>query len=80
MIDHEIPPSGKVGPDHRYGCWNKPRPARLVNLGDNFGLRINRMSRECRFDMSLSDPSCTGCKRRGSGENYDATVRGKAGQ
>lgn len=77
VLEHEIHPSVKVGPEHRYGCWNRPRPEKLVNLGGfNSGLRINRMSRECRFDMSLSDPNCSGCAHRGSGEDYDAKVRG----
>jgi hypothetical protein len=34
-----------------------------------------RHSTECRFDMSLSDPACTGCEWRGSGEDYDQSVR-----
>jgi hypothetical protein len=29
----------------------------------------------CKYDMSLTDPACAPCWRRGSGENYDAKVR-----
>lgn len=34
------------------------------------------MSTDCRFDMSLKDLMCKGCKHRGSGEAYDASIRG----
>ena len=75
VLDHEVHPSTKKGPEYRYGCWNKPRPGNLVNLGGNFGLRLFRMSRDCRYDMSISDPNCTDCKHRGSGEAYAESVR-----
>lgn len=32
------------------------------------------MSRECRYDKSLSDIKCDGCPRRGSGEAYAKKV------
>ena len=35
----------------------------------------NRMSTECRHDMSLVDPRCGDCKHRGSGEAYTQKVR-----
>jgi len=35
----------------------------------------HRMSRECRNDISLSDPKCAGCKHVGSGEEYSLNVR-----
>lgn len=75
VLDHEVHPSTKVGPEYRYGCWNKPRPGNLVNMGGKFGLRTFRMSRDCRYDMSISDPNCTDCKHRGNGEAYAESVR-----
>lgn len=75
VIDHDVHPSTMKGPDFRYGCWNKPRPGNLVNLGGHFGLRLFRMSRDCRYDMSLTDYACHGCKHRGSGEAYAQSVR-----
>ena len=35
----------------------------------------HRMSRECRYDRSLTDPRCRTCKHRGSGEDYDRKIR-----
>jgi hypothetical protein len=32
-------------------------------------------STECRYDMSLTDPKCEGCHRRGEGEEYDQQIR-----
>ena len=32
-------------------------------------------SRLCRYDMSLTDPKCEGCHRRGGGEAYDQMIR-----
>ena len=74
VIDHSTHPSTQRGPGHRYSCWNRPRPGSLVNL-DKLGMIPNRMSTECRYDLSLSDPCCTDCKHRGSGEEYDKSVR-----
>lgn len=31
-----------------------------------------RMSNECRYDRSLSDNACAGCRHAGSGERYVA--------
>jgi hypothetical protein len=33
------------------------------------------MSTECRYDMSLSDKRCAGCKHAGSGEAYSEMIR-----
>lgn len=35
----------------------------------------HNMSSACRYDMSISDPNCTDCKHRGSGEAYAQSVR-----
>lgn len=87
VLDHEVHPSVKVGPAHRYGCWNRnghapgyfaPRRRFFSNGSFEMGCVFvpDRMSQECRYDMSLTDPNCTDCKHRGSGENYDRMIRG----
>lgn len=59
----------------RYGCWNLPRP-KEGQLVSGFGFRYQyRHSIECRFDMSLKDTKCEGCKWRGSGEAYSESIR-----
>ena len=37
----------------------------------------DRMSIECRYDQSLSDPRCGTCRKRGDGEKYDFEIRSK---
>ena len=37
------------------------------------------MSTECRYDHSLTDPRCTTCTYKGSGEAYDLLVRARGG-
>lgn len=75
VIAHDIHESTRIGAEYRYGCWNKPRPVegQMVHSAQN--KYPFRHSTECRFDMSLSDPACTGCEWRGSGESYDQSVR-----
>ncbi len=75
VIDHETHESTRIGSDYRYGCWNKPRPVTGVSVYSFPHEYPFRHSTECRFDMSLSDPACTGCEWRGSGEAYDQSVR-----
>lgn len=74
VIDHEVHPLVQQSADARYGCLNrganKPRYFTF-----NWRLVEYRMSEGCRFDKSLSDPKCEGCKHRGSGEAYDLRVR-----
>lgn len=73
--DHAVHEKVKIGKDHRYGCFNfDGRKQTVVSLmsGNSWPYR---MSNECRYDMSLTDPNCTGCKHRGSGEDYDRMVR-----
>jgi len=36
------------------------------------------MSRECRYDMSLTDNACHECKHRGTGEAYAKHVKDNA--
>lgn len=33
------------------------------------------MSRDCRFDMSLTDPACEECRWQGMGEKYAEEIR-----
>lgn len=87
--DHPVHASTIIGEQYRYGCHNRARPApgagyyapARIPLGDAgrfaVGCRFieNVMSRECRYDMSLTDAACAGCRHRGSGEAYDATIR-----
>lgn len=72
--DHPIHPSTQKGDDFRYGCWNGDReflgytaPNRQLDLVTGefvlYALWIDhKMSRDCRFDMSDTDPNCRGCK------------------
>ena len=76
VLDHDIHPSTQRGEDHRYGCWNQS--IRQVNFYWSNLAQCHvpsRMSKECRYDKSLTDRNCEGCKRRGSGEAYDQRIR-----
>jgi hypothetical protein len=35
------------------------------------------MSKECRYDMSLTDQRCATCLKKGSGEKYSDMIRSK---
>lgn len=80
VLDHPTHEATRIGADHRYGCHSRQRPiaGQTVTGAAAYGARQwpHRMSTECRYDLSLSDPSCTGCPHRGSGEDYDRAVRG----
>lgn len=92
VIDHEVHESTKAGLDKRYGCWNKSRDFNAYYAPQRFAgsdgykpsfrfeaVRIvNRMSKECRYDMSKTDYMCEGCKHRGSGEAYAELVRSES--
>lgn len=73
--DHPIHESVKQNKDAVYGCYNRP------NFLASFFSSLSkcwipfRMSNECRYDRSLKDSKCGGCRRRGSGEAYDKKVR-----
>lgn len=78
VIDHEVHHKTEIVTGHRYGCHNKPRPvagSAVAHAKAYGGSHPYRMSVECRFDMSLSDPHCTDCKWRGSGESYSNSIR-----
>lgn len=84
VLDHPTHESTRIGQDHRYGCHNRPRvrktyPAKAGSYPyATYWIDVaNRMSVECRYDMSLTDPCCTDCKWRGSGESYNQQIRSK---
>jgi hypothetical protein len=89
--EHEVHSKVKEKAGTKYGCFNRQgymeayyAPNRMAG-SDGYkpmfrleAVRIpHTMSRECRYDMSLKDVKCEGCKHRGSGEAYDAKVRAK---
>lgn len=65
VLDHDTHESTVIDDKHVYGCHSLPEDLN------------HRMSNRCRFDLSLSDPSCTGCQHRGKGEAYDQMIRKK---
>ena len=75
VIEHPVHEHGVRDAEHRYGCWNRaPFKERVViRTGWHESVSFpNRMSRECRYDRSLSDNACAGCRHAGSGERYVA--------
>ena len=91
VIDHEVHPSTRILADHRYGCWNREEyaggyyaPDGLDDVKDIDGFKDARirlkyipnvLSKDCRYGMSVTDPSCSGCRHRGEGEEYAGAVR-----
>lgn len=74
VADHAIHPHGVRDAEHRYGCHNRAPSLEIVTVqGRNGPVSWPfRMSRECRYDRSLSDSACAGCMHAGSGERYVA--------
>lgn len=91
--EHEVHEKVKIDLHTPYGCHNRDRdftgysaPRRFAGTTGHEPIywlgRVkipHVMSRECRYDRSLKDPRCDGCKHRGSGEAYDAKIREAAG-
>ena len=88
--EHEVHEKVKHEADYKYGCHNR-MPFADVYIAPDRVYRADKltwddvrrpiqftMSRECRYDMSLTDPRCTDCKHRGTGEAYAARVRADA--
>ncbi len=72
VADHAIHPHGVRDAEHRYGCHNRA-PFRETVTTEGWRGPVSwpfRMSRECRYDRSLSDSACAGCMHAGSGERY----------
>ena len=81
VIDHAIHASVQIGPDHRYGCHNRPHRFQSICHGaDCYGMKVWPfvMSHDCRHDGSETDPSCAGCHHAGLGARYAESVRGGA--
>ena len=76
VVEVVVRPGSSVGPEHRYGCFNRQAFKQTVESshGDTW---TYRMSNECRYDRSLSDRFCQGCKHAGSGEQYIAEQNAK---
>ena len=85
VIDHEVHEKVKINSStFRYGCFNKRQyPNYLFRefVGNRIEVKYieHRMSRECRYDKSLTDYACEGCEHRGTGEKY-AEMVSKASQ
>ena len=86
VLEHEVHAKVRQSAAARYGCHNRTRtkagyfaPDRIYRFDGSYGDRQafipDLMSRECRYDHSLTDSKCEGCKNRGSGEAYDQQVR-----
>ena len=87
VIETEVHQKVKQIEGAKYGCHNRKdkfadsyhAPNRTYRSDGSF-IRDSvevpfRMSHTCRYDQSLSDPGCIGCKHLGSGEEYTAFVR-----
>jgi len=86
VLEHETHEKVKQKEGFRYGCYNRLRngsmgyyvPERDITLS---GVKYvatyveNTMSRDCRFDMSLTDQACEGCEWQGMGEKYAEEIR-----
>jgi hypothetical protein len=79
VIEHPVHEHGVRDAEHRYGCHNRA-PFRewceSSSLMDASHWPF-RMSRECRYDRSLDDSACAGCRHAGSGERYVAEQQAK---
>ena len=87
--DHAVHSKVKEKAGTKYGCFNR-KPYMEAYYAPNrkmgssgyepifFFERVrvpHTMSRECRYDMSLKDVKCDGCKHIGSGERYAEKVQ-----
>lgn len=87
VIDHEIHERTIEKHGAVYGCHNFTHRKQYLTVKDGHGFdedigirqlwkRIDyTMSNECRYDMSLTDIKCDGCRHRGSGEAYSDKVK-----
>lgn len=70
VFDHPVHQHGVVDAEHRYHCHNRPAYKETVEHSQGGASWPFRMSHECRYDRSLSDRFCAGCKHAGSGEAW----------
>ena len=90
VLNHEVHPATVQADGAVYGCHNRSRDAAGYYAPDGLQIKAhdnlkysfvktryikNVLSKECRYDKSLSDPKCSGCCHQGSGEEYDRKVR-----
>ena len=79
----------KIDDATRYGCFNRPAftdyyytLSRVYFDNGMFETQMveieNKMSRECRYDMSLCDVRCVNCDQQGNGERYANSIRAAA--
>ena len=87
VIDHESSEQVKRAGDAPYGCKDCIFADGYFLLEREYqadGTYVMRnkfikhtMSKECRYDRSLSDPRCAQCGHKGKGEAYAAEVIAK---
>ena len=86
VLDHPVHEKVRELAGAKYGCFNrKPysegyyAPSRVYKPDGTFYIIQTFipmvMSRECRYDMSLTDSKCAECKHQGSGEAYNERIR-----
>lgn len=83
VVEHEVHQHGIRDAEHRYGCWDRLSFKNWFRAQDGWwhdgselvgksAMVPHRLSTDCRYDRSLSDPACRGCRHAGSGERYVA--------
>ena len=70
VFDYPVHQHGMRDSDRRYHCHNRQPYKETVEHSQGGASWPFRMSRECRYDRSLSDRFCAGCKHAGSGEAW----------
>jgi hypothetical protein len=84
-LEHAVSDMTKRTDADPYGCANLPRKdgfyatERVYHPTGSYNLAMvwvpDVMSKECRYDNSLTDSRCATCDKRGSGEQYDKMIR-----
>lgn len=77
VVEVKVRPGSSVGPEHRYGCFNRPPYRETVEHSQGGASWPYRMSNECRYDRSTKDSACAGCCHAGTGERYIAEQNAK---
>lgn len=60
VIDHPVHRSTIRDADYRYGCFNRAPFKEIVTNGVASWPFVTSM--DCRYDRSLDDSACAGCK------------------
>jgi hypothetical protein len=84
-LEHSVSEMTKRTDNDPYGCKDGKRKDgywtyQRVYFGDGTYMMMqvyvnDVMSKECRYDMSLKDKRCSGCKH--SGSDYDQMIRAR---